>query len=219
MRTFSISFLIGVTLVALSSAVKFDLHAALLADRATAERCFSQYVPKDTKVLVTVSVGPGYNQRVDCNIFEDGEQPNIFAKKQDIKNDYTNAFDTLQDGEINICFSNILDDGFLPSPDYSREIDLEVNVGTEAKTIEEITKNKHLPNLEEQTQVLEAMVDDILKEMNYLKGREAKLRNTNESTNDRVKWFSLLSLFTLISLGIWQILYLRSFFRRKRLID
>jgi hypothetical protein len=56
-------------------------------------------------------------------------------------------------------------------------------VGTEAKTIEEITKNKHLPNLEEQTRVLEAMVDDILSEMNYLKGREAKLRNTNGKWN------------------------------------
>ncbi|SAL95854.1 hypothetical protein [Absidia glauca] len=215
----SFSLLIGATLVALTSAVKFDLKAATAMEQEGPGRCFSQYVPKDTKVLVTVNVGQGYNQRVDCTIFEDGEQPNVFAKKRDIKDEYNNAFDTLQDGEINICFTNTLDDGFVSSSDYYREVDVEVNVGTEAKTIEEITKNKHLPNLEEQTRVLEAMVDDILGEMNYLKGREAKLRNTNESTNERVKWFSLLSLFTLISLGVWQILYLRSFFRRKRLID
>lgn len=44
-------------------------------------------------------------------IFEDGEQPNVFAKKRDIKDEYNNAFDTLQDGEINICFTNTLDDG------------------------------------------------------------------------------------------------------------
>ncbi|KAI8335959.1 emp24/gp25L/p24 family/GOLD-domain-containing protein [Chlamydoabsidia padenii] len=216
----SLFVFIGATLVALTSAVKFDLKAVTSENQFGPERrCFSQYVPKDTKVLVSVHVSEGYNQRVGCSIFEDGERPNVFAKKKDIKDEYNNAFDTLQDGEINICFTNILDEGFVPSADNYREIDLEVNVGTEAKTIEEITKNKHLPNLEEQTRVLEAMVDDILNEMNYLKGREAKLRNTNESTNERVKWFSLLSLFTLISLGIWQILYLRSFFRRKRLID
>lgn len=69
--------------------------------------------------------------------------------------------------------------GFVANPSYFREIDLEINVGQEAKTIEEITKTNHLPNLEEQTRVLEAMVDDILNEMSYLKGREAKLRNTN----------------------------------------
>lgn len=73
-----------------------------------------------------------------------------------------------------------------------------MNVGTEAKTIEEITKNKHLPNLEEQTRVLEAMVDDILGEMNYLKGREAKLRNTNGKWNwIRGDWSSRTFAFTV----------------------
>lgn len=73
-----------------------------------------------------------------------------------------------------------------------------MNVGTEAKTIEEITKNKHLPNLEEQTRVLEAMVDDILSEMNYLKGREAKLRNTNGKWNWTIgDWSSRTFAFTV----------------------
>lgn len=40
-----------------------------------------------------------------------------------------------------------------------------------------------------------------------------------ESTNERVKWFSIVSLVTLFGLGTWQILYLRRFFKRKRLID
>ncbi|CAO3600495.1 unnamed protein product [Absidia cylindrospora] len=137
MRSLSISFLVGTALVGLASAVKFDLHASTADKKDETIRCFSQYAPRDTKVLVTVNVGQGYNQRVNCNV------------------------------------------SFVASPTYFREVDLEVNVGTEAKIIEEITKNKHLPNLEEQTRVLEAMVDDILNEMNYLKGREAKLRNTN----------------------------------------
>ncbi|ORZ15844.1 emp24/gp25L/p24 family/GOLD-domain-containing protein [Absidia repens] len=179
MRSLSISFLVGTALVGLASAVKFDLLASTADKKDETIRCFSQYAPKDTKVLVTVNVGQGYNQRVDLNIYEHSEQTSVFAKKIDIKDEYNNAFDTLQDGEINICFTNTLDDGFVASPSYFREVDLEVNVGTEAKIIEEITKNKHLPNLEEQTRVLEAMVDDILNEMNYLKGREAKLRNTN----------------------------------------
>ncbi|CAO3619727.1 unnamed protein product [Cunninghamella echinulata] len=214
MQSKSISFILVAALATFSFAVRFDLHAH--TDKI-APKCFSQYVPKDTKVLVTVNVGEGYNQRVNFEVY--GETPNVLVKKQNIKNEFNNAFDASQDGDIKICFTNVLEEGFVPNSQYVREVELEVNVGTEAKTIEEITKNKHLPNLEEQTRVLEAMVDDILNEMNYLKGREARMRNTNESTNDRVKWFSLLSLFTLISLGVWQILYLRSYFRRKRLID
>lgn len=41
----------------------------------------------------------------------------------------------------------------------------------------------------------------------------------SESTNDRVKWFSLLITLGTVALGAWQLLHLRSFFKRKYLID
>lgn len=66
---------------------------------------------------------------------------------------------------------------------------------------------------------LEGVVKEIVDELNYLKRREARMRDTNESTNERVWWLSLMTILTLIGLGIWQILYLRAFFRRKHLID
>jgi hypothetical protein len=43
--------------------------------------------------------------------------------------------------------------------------------------------------------------------------REQKLRDTNESTNERVKWFSLGTMGVLVSLGGWQVVYLRAYFR------
>lgn len=39
-----------------------------------------------------------------------------------------------------------------------------------------------------------------------------------ESTNARVKWFSLLSLSTLVGSGLWQVWYLRRFFHQKKLL-
>ena len=66
---------------------------------------------------------------------------------------------------------------------------------------------------------LEGVVKEIVDELNYLKKREARMRDTNESTNERVWWFSMLTMATLVALGIWQILYLRSYFKRKHLID
>ena len=66
---------------------------------------------------------------------------------------------------------------------------------------------------------LEGVVKEIVDELNYLKRREARMRDTNESTNERVWWFSILTISTLVSLGIWQIIYLRQYFRRKHLID
>ena len=39
------------------------------------------------------------------------------------------------------------------------------------------------------------------------------------STNARVQNFAWFSLFALLGLGAWQIVHLRSFFKRKYLID
>jgi emp24/gp25L/p24 family/GOLD len=49
--------------------------------------------------------------------------------------------------------------------------------------------------------------------MEYLRGREQKLRDTNESTNERVKWFAFGTMGMLVGLGAWQIVYLRAYFR------
>lgn len=42
---------------------------------------------------------------------------------------------------------------------------------------------------------------------------------TTESTNSRVLYFSLFSLCCLIGLATWQVLYLRKFFKAKKLIE
>jgi hypothetical protein len=49
--------------------------------------------------------------------------------------------------------------------------------------------------------------------MEYLRMREQKLRDTNESTNERVKWFALGTMGMLVGLGAWQVVYLRAYFR------
>jgi hypothetical protein len=57
------------------------------------------------------------------------------------------------------------------------------------------------------------MVAEIVAEMDYLRTREQKLRDTNESTNTRVKWFAFATMGMLVALGVWQIVYLRAYFR------
>ncbi len=54
---------------------------------------------------------------------------------------------------------------------------------------------------------------EIVAEMDYLRTREQKLRDTNESTNERVKWFAFGTMGMLVGLGAWQVVYLRAYFR------
>ncbi|KAI7880638.1 hypothetical protein K492DRAFT_177713 [Lichtheimia hyalospora FSU 10163] len=219
LRACLIVLVVACILCSLTSAVKFDLHAVAPANIETGKRCLSHYVPKDTLVLATVNVGTGYNQRVDLEIVDDAETPNVYAKKKGISGENRNAFNTLANSVVHTCFTNVLPEGFNEQQGFSRSIDFDLNIGAEAVDFDKIAKTEKLGPLELELRKLETIVKEVVGEMNYLKRREARMRDTNESTNERVKWFSLLSLFTLITLGTWQVLYLRRFFRRKRLID
>lgn len=59
---------------------------------------------------------------------------------------------------------------------------------------------------------------EVMDEMDYLRTREMRLRDTNESTNERVKWFAYGTMGMLVALGVWQVVYLRAYFRSKHLI-
>ncbi|ULT89200.1 hypothetical protein L3Y34_007989 [Caenorhabditis briggsae] len=52
-----------------------------------------------------------------------------------------------------------------------------------------------------------------------MRQREEEMRNTNESTNSRVLYLSIFSMLCLLGLAIWQVLFLRNYFKSKKLID
>lgn len=48
--------------------------------------------------------------------------------------------------------------------------------------------------------------------------REERFRQTSESTNQRVLWWSILQTFILVATGVWQMQHLKSFFKAKKLV-
>ncbi|KAL8305065.1 hypothetical protein RB597_003999 [Gaeumannomyces tritici] len=99
-----------------------------------------------------------------------------------------------------------------------RSVELDVDIGADAKDWSSIQATEKLKPVETELRRIEEMVSEIVNEMDYLRIREQKLRDTNESTNTRVKWFGMLTTFLLIGLWGWQIMYLRAYFRSKHLI-
>ncbi|MCP9264682.1 hypothetical protein DINM_022821 [Dirofilaria immitis] len=92
----------------------------------------------------------------------------------------------------------------------------------------EICFSTHLPPIAEAEQLkplevelrrLEDLSDSIVQDFAYMRQREEEMRTTNESTNSRVLYLSIFSMLCLLSLAIWQVLYLRRYFKAKKLID
>lgn len=94
-----------------------------------------------------------------------------------------------------------------------KSIELDVDIGADARDWSSIQVQEKLKPVETDLRRIEEMVAEIVSEMEYLRAREQKLRDTNESTNERVKWFAFGTMGMLVGLGAWQVVYLRAYFR------
>ena len=95
----------------------------------------------------------------------------------------------------------------------SRHIELDIDIGADARDWSAIQAQEKLKPMETELRRIEELVNEIVSEMDYLRQREQKLRDTNESTNERVKWFAFGTMGMLVGLGAWQVVYLRAYFR------
>lgn len=59
---------------------------------------------------------------------------------------------------------------------------------------------------------LSDLVGQVKDEQSYIVVRERTHRNTAESTNARVKWWSIFQLIVLVGEGIFQVWWLKRFF-------
>jgi len=170
-------------------------------------------------VIVTANVGPGTNQRVDIEIIDSSPQKNVYLNKKDIKGETRLAVTSHADGEVGVCFKNYLDNEINDTIQRSRIVDLDVDIGADAVDYNAIANQESLSGLETEMRKLEGVVQEIVDELDYLKRREERFQITNVSTNLRVQNFAWFTIVALLSLGVWQIMHLRSFFKRKYLID
>ena len=95
----------------------------------------------------------------------------------------------------------------------TRHVELDIDIGADARDWSAIQAAEKLKPLELELRRMEELVSEIVTEMDYLRTREQKLRDTNESTNERVKWFAFGTMGMLVALGAWQVVYLRAYFR------
>ncbi|CEO60007.1 Putative Protein ERV25 [Penicillium brasilianum] len=199
--------------VQLACALKFDLPA----NSGKNERCIRNFVSKDQLVVVTaiVSGQKGDGQKVNMHIKD--AMGNDHGRPKDIVGEVRQAFTSTADTAFDVCLENqLVGRNAIANP--SREIDLDVEIGADARDWSSIQAQEKLKPVETDLRRIEEMVADIVTEMDYLRAREQRLRDTNESTNERVKWFAFGTMGMLVGLGAWQVVYLRAYFRSKHLI-
>ncbi|KAI5842250.1 emp24/gp25L/p24 family/GOLD-domain-containing protein [Tricharina praecox] len=197
-----------------ASALKFDLPAQ--QKKHLKPRCIRNYVGKDTLVVVTATLSGTKGDGQTVNIYIKDTVGNEYGKAKDAVGETPLAFTSHAEAAFDVCFENTLSDG--RKLGLARSIELDVDIGADARDWSAIQAAEKLKPVEVELRRIEAVTAEIVNQMDYLRRREQKLRDTNESTNERVKFFSLAVMATLVGLGGWQVVYLRAYFRSKHLI-
>ncbi|EAQ92394.1 hypothetical protein CHGG_00629 [Chaetomium globosum CBS 148.51] len=199
-----------------SNALKLDIQAGSGHDK-TSRRCIRNFVAKDMLVVVTAIVDGWRGDGMQLNMHISDSTGNEYGKPKDIAGEQRTVFTSHADAPFDVCFENILTGSRYVEHPY-RHIELDIDIGADAKDWSAIQATEKLKPVETELRRIEEMVAEVVNEMEYLRSREQTLRDTNESTNTRVKWFGFGTTFLLIGLWAWQIMYLRAYFRSKHLI-
>ncbi|KAI5284224.1 p24 complex component [Ascosphaera aggregata] len=176
-------------------------HTILL--RAHSKECFFEDLHKDDRMTVTFQTGDrefGGSGNLDINFWV--EDPNgiaLYSKNSISSDEY--SFVAQRDGKHVYCFGNEA------WSSNTKEVSFNVH-GIVYVPESEIEKDP----LEVEVQRLSDEVEQVKDEQAYIIVRERMHRNTAESTNSRVKWWSLFQLAVVVSEGLFQVWWLKRFF-------
>jgi len=125
------------------------------------------------------------------------------------------GFATRGKGRYTVCFSA------RAKPDAMIQSGFTVRVGFTIlhQTSEEAkVSSTHVSALHDQLKRIEDDIHTIADNLVYLKYREAKMRDTSESTGERALYFPILTVCVLFILGMWQSFHLSSFLQEKKIV-
>mmetsp|Transcript_19821 Transcript_19821/g.35246 ORF Transcript_19821/g.35246 Transcript_19821/m.35246 type:complete len:206 (-) Transcript_19821:236-853(-) len=183
-------------------AVTFELGS-------TRRRCIFEQLRKDQLATGEYVVLGGDASDVSVDVSVKGPAGDeIFTKVRSSGGKF--GFTAARAGDYTVCFQN--------NDLIEHRIKVSLRSGVEAKDLSEIVQRDHLKPLSAEILRIDETIKNVRSELLLLKQREAEMRETNESINSRVTWFSLFSVGVVTTLGVWQILTLKSYFMEKKLI-
>uniref|UniRef100_A0A3Q3VZM8 GOLD domain-containing protein n=1 Tax=Mola mola TaxID=94237 RepID=A0A3Q3VZM8_MOLML len=194
-------------LLKISSALQFYLPV-------NSVKCLREDIHRN--VLVTGEYELSEEPRTTTNLkITDSFGSMLYTKQNATQGKF--SFTTENRDTFEICF-------FSRSPMGSRRVEdqlvtLNMKHGAEAKDDKETDQLEKLTPLEAKLRQIEHLSLSIADGYVYVKKREKEMRSTNASTNTRVLFLSITSICCLSALAIWQVFYLRQFFKTRKLIE
>jgi len=184
------------------------INGSIIVVDAHREECFFEEIPQGLPVNVMFQVTAGGFLDIDLKITAP-DQRVVYEGVRETEGKYT--FNTYIPGIFSFCFSNRM------STLTPKTVSFLITIGDSTHQ-PEVAKQENITPLGNQIMQLAEGVSSIQVEQESMKMREMAHRNTNESTNSRVLWWTIFEALVLVAMSVWQVFYLRRFFEVKRVV-
>ncbi|KAL1209687.1 Transmembrane emp24 domain-containing protein p24delta4 [Cardamine amara subsp. amara] len=177
----------------------------------TGSKCVSEEIQTNVVVLADYIVIPDEHSMFSTiSVKVTSPYGNVLHHKENATNGQF-AFTTQESGTYMACFE-------AEGKSHDISINIDWKTGIAAKDWDSIAKKEKIEGVELELTKLDAVVEAIHESLLYLRNREAEMRIVSEKTNSRVAWYSIMSLSICIVVSGLQILYLKQYFEKKKLI-
>jgi len=181
---------------------------------ANARKCLAEEIRNGVLVTGEYTVSEVAGQQVNLMVTDTNGHHLLNREKLEAEGKF--AFTTDKDDIFEICFISRVPSNMRGG---RHEVFLLMKHGVEAKNYENLGDAAKLKPLEVELKRLEDLSESIVQDFAFMRRREEEMRDTNENTNSRVLYFSIFSMCCLLGLATWQVLYLRKYFKSKKLIE
>nr|CDS34292.1 transmembrane emp24 domain containing protein [Hymenolepis microstoma] len=163
---------------------------------------------KDEMIIGNYEISPGPTSHVSVDV-KDSKQHTFFQKLDASSGKFT--FSSEIEDSFDVCFHSKGDSGTVET----REVFVDIKQEDEVKDV----GTENLKPIEAELKKVEYYTDSIVRDFVSMHKRADAMRDINASTHSRVLYLSLFSILCLVGLAVWQVIYLRNYFKSKKLID
>ncbi|RHZ62361.1 hypothetical protein Glove_340g9 [Diversispora epigaea] len=200
----SFSYTVSIIITLLLSIAICNSAAHTVTVLANSRECFYEELHKGDKMTVTFQVGDGGHLDIDYLMYDPSDRLMESSERQTTG---TFSINAESEGRYTYCFSNEM------STVSEKLVSFNVH-----GIIYVPDDGSHSDPLEKEIRELADGLAAIKDEQEYIVMRERTHRDTAESTNDRVKYWSIFQFIVLCAVCGWQVTYLKRFFEVKRVV-
>ena len=178
-------------------------------------KCFIEEMPSDVTIIGSYRHDGGVDAKpIEVKIY--GPKSNNPLSTVSVKKEGRFAYHSDSAGTYRVCLESA---GSWPPADKTAKFHLRVEVsGKDAKLDDSVAKKEHIRDLSDEIRKLDDRLDLLVADIDYSKEQEAHFRDQSEKINSRIMWWSILQTAALLVAGAWQVINLKAFFKKKKLV-